>query len=1144
MIHFNQLNKKAIAISVIFLSVLTACSVLFQWNPLWVSMLTLLGAGLWFGLKVLQAKRFGRQLQQAMQAQHDGHRHKLEIEALKATMLHSISRLKTSELGVTYHGSAALYALPWYIVIGPAAAGKSTLLRQSGMRFPMDAHQDIQVRGFGGTRNCDWWFADSAVFLDTAGRYTTEPDDREEWLSFLKLVKKFRPKQPINGLIIAITLSELLTEAEQLEHHAQLIRERLQEISSTLGFIVPTTLVLTKCDQLKGFGHFFKDAELIEKKQPLGIHFLEGEPVDSRNGVIGKLNLLYAQFALERAKKLQTAESADEKKHIIDFPENFQAIIPYLNRFLSLISERNPYQDTPFVSGLYLTSALQDNRQVLMAPDSNSEVFQLVEVTADACTPSNDSYFVKSLFQNVIVPQRHLVKRNPIQQRRYQLQQSAFYAASFAGLAIFSIGSWQAYSHNQTLLQQGVGKMAELAKAMQFQITTQKPAQIATQAMVHEHLLALKNHSKQIPMTLRMGLYRGDKQLPAMSEALAATLQTTFVQPIATHLQQRLQETHQGWSELSSEEQAQHYDEYHALLADYFALQAPMSLDIPNTAKSLAGRWENLLKEQYSGYQTMGFQPETLSQLVAFYLHHRQQYTDQLFQYTPDTALIATAQKDLILPHNPSLLYQQVMQGLQETLGVVDLNRQLKTTLWQAEYPLSVAYTTEAWFKTVQPRLLEKTNKVAEGDTVIGHTGYASVNQEALFAELKALYDADYQQQWLSFLNNLSVKSFDNLDEASTALYALSDTKGVFPELFKWISANQYNASALGEIEIFTNQAAEPTDLLKQYLLVISRLQNDVLRINKSSESPQLALAYAQKLLNQGGMDTELYKASVVIDTLVMGVQDRALQQALSHLLLSPVQTTWEGFLNEAADALQVMWDQEVMSPFEDKLASRYPFSKVEDEVAVTDLATFFRPHTGILWEFVDANLLPFVTTTRSTMTPKEWLGKSLPLSPTLLTAIQKAQKLTQSLFHKEGQEIGFDYYVYPVATAGIQELSLTTNQDTYRYRNEPQEWRRFSWPGDMSTLSAKIAAISQQGQQGKLQTQGVWSLFKLLEKAEFSSTNQGKYVGRWRLKTESGEMIQCSFMFKGDRKDNLFEQLFVTPLQLPKSIKSSSEMG
>ena len=35
------------------------------------------------------------------------------------------------------------------------------------------------MRGVGGTRNCDWWFTDQAVLIDTAGRFTTQDSDRE-----------------------------------------------------------------------------------------------------------------------------------------------------------------------------------------------------------------------------------------------------------------------------------------------------------------------------------------------------------------------------------------------------------------------------------------------------------------------------------------------------------------------------------------------------------------------------------------------------------------------------------------------------------------------------------------------------------------------------------------------------------------------------------------------------------------------------------------------------------------------------------------------------------------------------------------------------------------------------------------------------
>ena len=39
--------------------------------------------------------------------------------------------------------------------------------------------------------------------LDTAGRYAVHQEDRGEWLGFLDLLKKHRPKAPINGILIA-----------------------------------------------------------------------------------------------------------------------------------------------------------------------------------------------------------------------------------------------------------------------------------------------------------------------------------------------------------------------------------------------------------------------------------------------------------------------------------------------------------------------------------------------------------------------------------------------------------------------------------------------------------------------------------------------------------------------------------------------------------------------------------------------------------------------------------------------------------------------------------------------------------------------------------------------------------------------------
>src|SRR5205807_1563936 len=112
-----------------------------------------------------------------------------------------------------------LYEQPWYAIIGPPGAGKTTALLNAGLRFPLasDIGQGA-VAGVGGTRLCEWWFTEDAVLIDTAGRYTTQDSDtavdRAGWDAFLGLLKRTRVRQPLNGVIVAIALTEIAGAAQ------------------------------------------------------------------------------------------------------------------------------------------------------------------------------------------------------------------------------------------------------------------------------------------------------------------------------------------------------------------------------------------------------------------------------------------------------------------------------------------------------------------------------------------------------------------------------------------------------------------------------------------------------------------------------------------------------------------------------------------------------------------------------------------------------------------------------------------------------------------------------------------------------------------------------------------------------------------
>ena len=166
---------------------------------------------------------------------------------LKERLKDALATLKASSGGKKDY----LYDLPWYLLIGPPGSGKTTALVNSGLKFPLSGGATpAAIAGVGGTRYCDWWFTEDAVLIDTAGRYTTHDSDakldKESWLSFLDLLKKSRPRQPINGVMVAISLEDLMTlSSTELAAHANAIRARLLELHDRLKVDFPVYALFT-----------------------------------------------------------------------------------------------------------------------------------------------------------------------------------------------------------------------------------------------------------------------------------------------------------------------------------------------------------------------------------------------------------------------------------------------------------------------------------------------------------------------------------------------------------------------------------------------------------------------------------------------------------------------------------------------------------------------------------------------------------------------------------------------------------------------------------------------------------------------------------------------------------------------------------
>jgi type VI secretion system protein ImpL len=96
-------------------------------------------------------------------------------------------------------------------------------------------------------------------------------EDRQEWLGFLSLLKKHRPKAPINGVLIAASLAELAqARPDAAIQLAKNLRQRVQELTEKLEVFAPVYLVFTKADLISGFVEMFEDRDRRESEKVWG----------------------------------------------------------------------------------------------------------------------------------------------------------------------------------------------------------------------------------------------------------------------------------------------------------------------------------------------------------------------------------------------------------------------------------------------------------------------------------------------------------------------------------------------------------------------------------------------------------------------------------------------------------------------------------------------------------------------------------------------------------------------------------------------------------------------------------------------------------------------------------------------------------
>ncbi|HMR29713.1 MAG TPA: type VI secretion system membrane subunit TssM [Geminicoccaceae bacterium] len=363
-----------------------------------------------------------------------------ELGAIAARFKEVMARLKAHRFA-----KGRLYQLPWYLLIGPPGSGKTTALLQSGLRFPLEGLQEL--KGVGGTRHCDWFFTDEAVLIDTAGRWTTQDSDRttdaSAWLGFLDLLEKHRPREPINGVVVALAVDDLVAAgAPGLETTAGAVRARLNELGARLGLHLPVYLLLTKADLIAGFREAFADLDDRAREQVWGftLPLQERETAPGREAVERELALLVDRAEARTLGRLETERDLDRRAAIQGLPLQLAALTEPLQRFIALAFVGTGYEMPPLLRGVYLSSGTQSGAPIDRLLADLQRRFG-IRVGPAHELKGNQSFFLLRLLREVIFAEAPLVRlASRLERRERRRAQAAWAVAATAVLLV--LGGW------------------------------------------------------------------------------------------------------------------------------------------------------------------------------------------------------------------------------------------------------------------------------------------------------------------------------------------------------------------------------------------------------------------------------------------------------------------------------------------------------------------------------------------------------------------------------------------------------------------------------------------------------------------------------------------------------------------------------
>ncbi|SHN13154.1 type VI secretion system membrane subunit TssM [Roseibium suaedae] len=1056
-----------------------------------------------------------------------------ELGELRQRFTEALGFLRKSKLGGRF-STRYLYQLPWYIIIGPPGAGKTTAIVNSGLQFPLAERMGkTAIGGVGGTRNCDWWFTNEAVLIDTAGRYTTQDSNKDAdaraWTGFLDMLKKYRRRQPVNGALVAISLSDLsLMDETGRRDHARAIRVRLHELRERLGVRFPVYILLTKADLIAGFQEFFDNLGATEREQVWGFTLpfekasKEGDPVAAFDAEFETLVAQLSNLSLER---MQAETDYQRRSLIAGFPSQIASLHGVAKAFLSDIFQESRYEDSQFLRGVYFTSGTQEGTPIDRLMMGMSRTFGIGRQAIGSGRGQGRSFFLTRLLNGVIFPESGLVSADDAVERRYRWIKRGAIAAGVIGLAGAATVWTNSYLGNLDLVA-GARAQVDEVRTIAREIPA-SPIEDDNLPPIVPALNKLRDlpgnpaaSDPEPPVELTFGLYQGDAIGTESAQAYRGALNALFLPRMLFRLEEQLQAN------------INNPDFLFEALKVYLMLGLQGPLDQETVKQWMQADWAL----EYPGQD----------QLQADLADHLEELLNQpMRQIGLNGPLVDQIQSLLAETPLAERVYQSIIKSpatrrltpfrITDAGGPAVSRVFLRTSGKPLSAGVDGVYTYAGFHTYFLPELTTLEERVKFQKLVLGPKA-EEVTPETLARlsrDVLALYENDYVARYDELLSDVDIIPMESLGQATQVINILSGPTSPVRNILNAVTRETRLTQLPGAEAVKTGVGSAAAEILRDEVVsaldargqtAVEALSSSV-AASEAGQKPALPGAFVEErfaplhnvIASLDGvpsrLDEVMQRMSAVFDELnrlslgqdsgasIVGQKATASDQleVLTTQLPNPLQR-WTAQVVAASSGaavggartdLNIKWQADVLPFCQQAINGRYPVDRqAKADIAIKDFGKLFAPD-GLIDGFFKENLAPFVDTSANPWRLRRVNGVDIGISSAVISQFQKAREIRDSFFLAPGQpSVTFD--IKPVALdPNVEQVVVEIDGQPVTYAHGPPEVTPLVWPGQGGGGRTRVTVSpARTDLNNTIQREGPWAWFRLLDTAEVRRTN------------------------------------------------------